>query len=289
MQRHSRWPAPAWLLVGLLLVSIAPAGAGARAPGPEQKRQEATTPLQRSRRLFERAEAHYLSGQLQAALALYRRAFRVTALAGFLFNIAQCHRRLGEWSRALAHYRAYLAALPRAPNRQQVRALIRLCEQRVAEEQAGHATRSRPRAGPATARRLAARTTALVPGADPQKLVGSDSPRGRPANKRPWVFAGVALSSTLALAGTVTGALALRDSDQYRQPRLDAAERAALRRRGERLATSATVTFALAGAVALGTAILYWLDRRDRARQRATVALAPLPSGGGVLAVADRF
>jgi hypothetical protein len=206
-----------------------------------------------------------------------------------LFNVAQCYRRLGEWSRALAYYRAYLLALPRAPNREQVRTLIGLCEQRMTGQSSGHAARARPPARPPARRRLATRTPAPASKRTSERLVRMEPPQQGPGNRRPWIYAGLALSGALALTGTVTGALALRDSDLYRQPGLDAQERTALRQRGESLTISSTVTFALAGTVAIGTAVLCLLDRRDRARPRAPVSLAPLRGGGGLVVVADRF
>ena len=51
-------------------------------------------------------------------------AYRLKPDPSFLFNIAQCHRKLGELNAALDFYRKYLRSLPNAPNRVEVERMI---------------------------------------------------------------------------------------------------------------------------------------------------------------------
>ncbi|MDX2023153.1 MAG: hypothetical protein SF187_23160 [Deltaproteobacteria bacterium] len=67
---------------------------------------------ERARKLFLQAEVHFSSGEYQAALRGYERAFTLTGLRGFLLNIAHCHARLGNIREATKHYRFFLQRAP---------------------------------------------------------------------------------------------------------------------------------------------------------------------------------
>src|SRR5204863_8107463 len=78
-----------------------------------------------------RAMAHFRLGNrfyqvsdYRAALSEFKQAFLLKEDPVLLFNIAQCHRQLGESKEALTFYRRYLAGVPEASNRQQVERLI---------------------------------------------------------------------------------------------------------------------------------------------------------------------
>jgi hypothetical protein len=73
---------------------------------------------------FARAEKSFSLGNFEAALTAYEAAYDAKPLPGFLFNIAQCHRQLGNAQRALFFYERYLELAPRSPNREAARALI---------------------------------------------------------------------------------------------------------------------------------------------------------------------
>ena len=48
---------------------------------------------------FDKGETHYRLGRFEAARKEYTQAYEATPLPGFLFNIGQCHRQLGEYDR----------------------------------------------------------------------------------------------------------------------------------------------------------------------------------------------
>jgi tetratricopeptide (TPR) repeat protein len=100
-------------LAALLLLMALPAAAAP--PDP------ATV---RAKELFTHAEALYALTKYDQALAEYEKAYETKPLPGFLFNIGQCHKNLGNYDKALHFYRAYLERDPGARNRALVESLI---------------------------------------------------------------------------------------------------------------------------------------------------------------------
>jgi tetratricopeptide (TPR) repeat protein len=110
------------VMLGSLLV-LAAVAQPARAEGD---------PKAAARAHFKRAEAAFNLGKFEEALAAYQAAYETKPLPGFLFNIAQCHRNMGNHERALFFYRRYLALDPQSPNRAVVEELIDETEKRRA-------------------------------------------------------------------------------------------------------------------------------------------------------------
>jgi tetratricopeptide (TPR) repeat protein len=71
-------------------------------------------------------KANDLAGddRCQAAIHEYTLAFKKLGDPVVLFNRAECYRRIGEDERAVTDYRAFLEAVPAAPNRAQIEAKI---------------------------------------------------------------------------------------------------------------------------------------------------------------------
>ena len=74
---------------------------------------------------FREGRKLYQISDYRAALQEFKRAFLFKEDPVFLFNIAQCHRQLGEREEAVTFYRRYVAAAPEAENRAQVEKIIR--------------------------------------------------------------------------------------------------------------------------------------------------------------------
>jgi tetratricopeptide (TPR) repeat protein len=91
-------------------------------------------PKAAARAHFKRAEAAFNLGKFEEALAAYQAAYETKPLPGFLFNIAQCHRNMGNHERALFFYRRYLALDPQTSNRAVVEELIDETERRRAAQ-----------------------------------------------------------------------------------------------------------------------------------------------------------
>ena len=73
------------------------------------------------------AKAHYQAGvrhfdlsEYEPALADFKEAYRNKPDPVFLYNIAQCHRKLGHTDEAVTFYQSYLRRAPDAKNREEV-------------------------------------------------------------------------------------------------------------------------------------------------------------------------
>ena len=230
-----------------------------------------------ARALFDKAEVHFSLGQFQPALGLYQRAYTAKPLAGFLFNIGLCHHNLGQHKKALFFYQRYLVLAPEAPNRGEVEKLIKVAT-REASARVTPATRPQPASQPSPvsdpgAASPAEGTKAPVSGASRQQAV--------------ILWTGVGLTSALLITGTITGALALQQSDEYNDSRTRLARRQELRDSGPALTTVSTVTFAVGAAAAVGTALYYWFGYRRPAPQGVT--LAPVGQSGAMITFGGKF
>src|SRR5262249_61574174 len=115
-----------WILPCLLLVAVL-AARPAVAASPEEKAK--------ARELYQSGLVHYDLKEYGEALKAFKDAYRVVQDPAFLYNIAQCHRRLGQNPAALDFYRNYLRRSPSAPNRGEVEPRIQELEH--ATQQAG--------------------------------------------------------------------------------------------------------------------------------------------------------
>jgi tetratricopeptide (TPR) repeat protein len=113
--------AMSWLVLILMPLSAA------RAEKPSDKAK--------AKKLFSQAEAHYSAGRFAQALDAYSKAYEMAKLAGFLFNIGQCHRELKNYPRALYFYQGYLREKPDAKNRALVEDLIAETQNILAEQE----------------------------------------------------------------------------------------------------------------------------------------------------------
>lgn len=136
---HSGWRARpgeglrARLLGVTLAVTLPLSVSGRAAAAPEV---EITPESQRRARMhFQQGKAAFELGNFQEALEQYKTAYRIAPLPGFLFNIGQCHRNLGDLDKAIFAFRLYLRKRPEAPNREAVLQLIKELE-RLIEERA---------------------------------------------------------------------------------------------------------------------------------------------------------
>ena len=78
----------------------------------------------RAREQFHAGQAAYANGRYEQALGAFSEAYGLQPVPGFLFNIAQCHRQLGNYERAAVFYQQYLDLSPSSANTATVRALL---------------------------------------------------------------------------------------------------------------------------------------------------------------------
>src|SRR5437868_11892187 len=124
----------AWrkLVHGLSLVLVVALAAAPLATA----RAEGTDADKEARRLFQKAELSFNVGKFAEALTDYQAAYEAKPLPGFLFNIAQCYRNLGDYERARFFFRRYLTLEPKSPNRRRVESLIDEMTKKIDEKAA---------------------------------------------------------------------------------------------------------------------------------------------------------
>ena len=150
-------------------------------------------------------KANGLAGddRCQAAIHEYTLAYKKLRDPVVLFNRAECYRRIGEDEKAVADYRAFLEAVPAAPNRVQIEAKIAALHARLW-----------PVAGPAPARPSGPgpdRATAPPP-VHPLATAPSPEPEPTPASALP---ASASPPPAVTLVQTVPAASASSDGEGH--------------------------------------------------------------------------
>jgi tetratricopeptide (TPR) repeat protein len=87
-----------------------------------------------AKRYFAKGEKLFALGQFSEALEQYQLAFDAKPIPGFLFNIGQCYRNLGDLDQSIFSFRKYLTLDPNAPNKDSVQHLIDELEEKKARE-----------------------------------------------------------------------------------------------------------------------------------------------------------
>jgi len=91
---------------------------------------------------------HYDLAEYAAALEEFKGAYRAVQDPSLLFNIAQCHRKLGQRADALSFYRSYLRRAPEGANRAEAEHHIRELEREGAAGASPPGTPARASAPP---------------------------------------------------------------------------------------------------------------------------------------------
>jgi tetratricopeptide (TPR) repeat protein len=189
------------LLLGLLALS-APARAGADDPDTRAARAQ-----------FQRGEAAYQQGRFDQALSAYQAAYAAKPLPGFLFNVAQCYRNLGNDERAVFFYRRYLSLDPKTDNRALVEQLIAESQKRLAPVTPPVPAVGTPPVRTAPPPLRLRPSPALTP--PPMLVATPPAPTAdrQPLHRRWWLWATI---GGVVAAGTVTALLLSRGGDPAR-------------------------------------------------------------------------
>jgi len=99
-----------------------------------------------ARRHFERGEKLFALGKFDDALEEYQTAFDAKPLPGFLYNIGQCYRNLGDYDQAIFSFKKYLKLEPDAPNKEAVETLIEELEEKKQQGSGQRFVRKVPKA-----------------------------------------------------------------------------------------------------------------------------------------------
>jgi len=195
--RSARW---CWSLTlwGCLLTASASAQQGSGAAAPAGVKDEGV-----ARGLFQAGKAAYEAGRYEQALDYFEQAYEQSKRPRMLYNIGQAADRLRRDERALEAFRAFLAAVPDEPVREEVEMRIAALERAVAErEQAEQASPAAPIVTPAAAAETVAKESSAdaVDSAFDERGFDSDRAGGGGVLTK-WWFWGTA---GVVLAGGVT-------------------------------------------------------------------------------------
>jgi hypothetical protein len=140
------------------------------APSPADKQ---------ARRAFQSAEAHFRAGRFADALADYQAGYEQSPRPGFLINIAQCHRRLGDLHKARATYQKFVMVAPDSPHVPEVKTLIGELDKLIASLETEKRAREPDAPAPAPERETSvAETEPEAPApASPAPLPAAPAPR----------------------------------------------------------------------------------------------------------------
>jgi len=152
-------------------------GAGVARAGGEDEKQ--------ARALYERAEKSFNVGKFADALADYQAAYEAKPLPGFLFNIAQCYRNMGNYERARFFFRRYLSIEPKAPNRRKVEELIAEMSKQIDAQAAAAASAPATTPPAATTPPLGSPGTSAAGDAKPSDATVAAPPEPKPVEPLP--------------------------------------------------------------------------------------------------------
>jgi hypothetical protein len=257
--------------------------------------------VDKAKALFAEGNESYNLGEFDKALDRYKLAYRVKALPAFQFNIAQCHRKLGQNKEAIAMYQAYLVGVPNASNKEMVEGLIAeskkaIDDQAAATEKLEHDKLATEKAK-ADAVRKAQEAQANAASAESERAkaeqarIAAERDREKTYNHHParkWmVMTGILGAATIG--GGVYFGIQARDAQSSfddnqcgdktvprLQPILD--QCTADKDRGTRDALLSNVLIGSGGAVVLISAIIYAIDPGNVERpteKRVGVAVTP--------------
>lgn len=132
--RSERWW---WSALLVALCALAPGLAMGAELTDEAKAQ--------ARVKFSEGNASYEQGNFREALKSFEAAYQLAPLPGFLFNVAQCHRQLGDFAQASSAYRRYLALSEKEPaNAAMVKGLITEMDSKARQQTASRLAPTKP-------------------------------------------------------------------------------------------------------------------------------------------------
>lgn len=235
----------------------------------------------RAKQFYKKAEIQFGMGKFDKALELYLKAYEAKPLAGFHFNIGQCYRNLGQYKKALFHYKQYLARTSNEKHRSDVETLISLTKEQQRKKEEREARRAQEEQAAAT-------PPAPAP-VQPAPVAAPAAPADRGERKgglhQAFFWSGVGLSVALLAAGGVTQGLALGKSSTFKDPATPQSDLQDLKDSGEMLQTVSYVMFGLGAAAAAATIALYFFTDfggADEPSEDTAISFAPLAGGGAV-------
>lgn len=230
-------------------------------------------------RLLQKANAQCAGNQPAEALPIYEEALKAKSLPNVHLAYGDCLRTLGKYEQAIEQYRQYLQKAKGRKSREQAESLIKLCEEEM--KAAAAAEPARPTTVPAD----------QAGGEQPPDLKPArPAPAGPPPHRRRrlppvYFWSGVGVTAALLAAGTACGVVAIVKGNRFNDPATPYEELQDLKDVGQAMKLTSTIAFAVGGATAAATTVLFFFTRFKPAE---TVAAAPVP-GGAMVVLGGRF
>ena len=213
--------------------------------------------LDRARALGKEAQTSYDLGHYQQALKQYEELYQLKPVAAVLFNVAQCHRKLGQLHEAANLYRSFLVhAEPESREATKAQELLAQVEEALNQQEA--VAKAAPQGtAPLSAAKAEARpaATGWPPPPSVVYLPQQLPPPPPPSHKTAYVLGGTAVAALAA--GLILGLSAKNAASSLTSSMHTNAEANALADTHERDAHLADLFFIGAGALALGTVIAW--------------------------------
>ena len=232
-------------------------------------------------KLLRQANKQCAGKEPEKALPLYQQALDAKVLPQIHLAYGECLRKVGKCDKAIEQYERFLKMVRSRQNRQQAKMLIKLCKDQLEEEAATRNVR------PTTVPAEQAPTIEQPP--DLRALAAS-RPAPRPPRPRrrlhaAYFWAGVGVTAALLVVGTATGVVALKKSDRFNDLKTPYGELHGLQDAGRALTLTSTISFAVGGAAAVATTVLFFYTRFGR---KEMLSAAPIP-GGTVVVLGGHF
>jgi tetratricopeptide (TPR) repeat protein len=165
-----------------------------------------------ARHHFEKGRNLYDAGDFSAALVEFKAAFGLKDDPAFLFNMGQCHSKLGDDTAAAHAFRSYLRRNPDAPNRVQVESRIAEIEERRRKADTTASPQAKDANDAPTVLPAEPAVTSTTPaGLDLVAQPTSATPEATPFLKSWWFWTSVGV---VVVAGVTTAILLSRGSTQ---------------------------------------------------------------------------
>jgi tetratricopeptide (TPR) repeat protein len=224
----------------------------------EDNRRTANDARARAHAAFDRGRQLFALTQYDKALAEFAEAYKLIEEPAFIFNIAQCERRLGHEDAALKAYRSYLSLTDEhSANHAEVQGYVRELEKSIADKRTGEERSRRLSEERAVEEARAARERVELERLQVQRSLSRTSAR----RVRAFIVSGSVLGVVgLGLLGagvaTALGMSSARDSLR-REASAEAVFDSSIERSYNRDLTLSAAFFSIGGAVAVtGAALL---------------------------------
>ncbi len=171
---------------------------------------------------YEAGVRHFDLSEYEPALTEFKEAYRNKPDPVFLYNIAQCHRKLGHADEAITFYQSYLRRAPDAKNREEVEKRISELEAIRDAESASIASSSATKlqpspVSPEAQQKVAAQTAATsvsAAGVDVSAQDETAPETSGPIYRRWWFWTAVGAVA----AGTATVVIIMAERDPTKIP-----------------------------------------------------------------------